>query len=80
MPAFVRTILDTPNQQIKAYKGESPGDANTLFASDAERMATNAWRVQSQDWASAAVSMSRRFVWGMAAGSRGGTLTVTYTR
>jgi hypothetical protein len=80
VPAFIRTILDTPDQQIKAYKAKSPGEANTLFASDARQMATNAWHVQSQDWASEAVSMSRRFVWGMAAGSRGGTLTVTYTR
>ena len=80
MPAFVRMILDTPDQQIKAYRARNPGEANTLFASDAEQMAVNAWHVQSQDWASEAVSVSRRFVWGMAAGGRGGTLTVTYTR
>jgi hypothetical protein len=80
VPAFVRTILDTPSQQIKAYKARDPDEANTLFASDAEAMAVNAWHVQSQDWASEPVSMTRRFVWGTSSGGGGGTLRVTYTK
>jgi hypothetical protein len=80
VPAFVRTILVSPNQHIKAYKGTNPVDANTLFASDATAMAGNAWHVQSQHWTSDAVFMTRRFVWGTSPGSGGGTLRVTYSR
>ena len=80
MVASMLTILDTPTRQIKAYKARNPQEANTLFASDAQRMSKRDWHVQSQDWAEQSVSTSQRFVWGMFAGSGGGTLTVTYAK
>ncbi len=80
MVASMLTILETPTRQIKAYKARNPQEANTLFASDAQRMSKRDWHVQSQDWAERSVSTSQRFVWGMFAGSGGGTLTVTYAK
>jgi hypothetical protein len=80
MVASMLTILETPTRQIKAYKARNPQEANTLFASDAQRMSKKDWHVQSRDWAEQSVSTSQRFVWGMFAGSGGGTLTVTYAK
>ncbi len=80
MVASMLTILDTPTRQIKAYKARNPGEANALFASDARRMSKKDWHIQSQDWALQNGSMTQRFVWGMYAGSGGGTLTVTYAK
>ncbi len=80
MVASMLKVIDTPERQIRAYQARNPAEANTLFAADAKRMATRAWRVQSQDWASQHVSTTRRFVWGMYTGSGGGTLTVTYAK
>jgi hypothetical protein len=80
MVASMLTILDTPTRQIRAYKARDAREARTLFASDAQRMSKKDWHVQSQDWAAQTVSTSQRFVWGMFAGSGGGTLTVTYAK
>jgi hypothetical protein len=80
MVASMLTILDTPTRQIKAYQARNPGEADTLFASDAHRMSKKDWRVQSHDWTAQRISPTQRFVWGMFAGSGGGTLTVTYAK
>jgi hypothetical protein len=80
MVASMLTILDSPTRQIKAYKARNPGEASALFASDAKRLSKKDWHVQSLDWAAQNVSTSQRFVWGMFAGSGGGTLTVTYAK
>ena len=80
MVASMLMILDTPTRQIRAYKARNPGEANALFTSDARRMSKKDWHVQSQDWAAQTVSTTQQFVWGMFAGSGGGTLTVTYAK
>lgn len=76
----VETILTTANQQIKTYRAKNPGEANKLFASDAQQMAAKGWSVQTQVWAGEGVSMTKRIAFGIFAGSGGGTLTVTYSK